>query len=72
MAKRAPSLKKAQGKYEREMLQAGEHIQVSLKLKAKADVDLFQALRRRFPDLTDTGIVRLAVRELSGKRNQGR
>ncbi len=54
------------------MLQAGEHIQVSLKLKAKADVDLFQALRRRFPDLTDTGIVRLAVRELSGKRNQGR
>ena len=70
MSKRPPALKKAQAAYEAAQLEQGAHIQVNLKLKASADIKAFGKLRKRFPDLTDTGIVRMAVKELAGKGNK--
>lgn len=47
-----------------------EIIQVNVKWKAKADVKMFKALRKRFPDDTDSAIVRKAVKELAAKGNK--
>ena len=47
-----------------------EIVQINVKWKAEKDVAMFAKLRKRFPDLTDTGIVRMAVKELAGKGNR--
>lgn len=47
-----------------------EIVQINVKWKAEKDVAMFEKLRKRFPDLTDTGIVRMAVKELAGKKNR--
>jgi hypothetical protein len=69
MAKRSKATKKAQATYERTKLDAGEHVQVGIKLKSAEDVAMFEALRKRFPDLKDAGIVRLALRKLGAAKN---
>lgn len=48
-----------------------EIIQVNLKFKAKEDVKMFKKLRDRFPDETDSAIVRKAVKLLASKSNRG-
>lgn len=65
---RTPKIKESQAAYEAEKLAAGEHIQINVKLKAAKDVAGFQGLRERFPDMTDTAIARLAIRELAAKK----
>lgn len=47
-----------------------EIIQVNVKWKAKADVQMFKKLRKRFPDVSDSMIVRKAVKELAAKSNK--
>jgi hypothetical protein len=64
MAKRPPGLVKAQAKYEAAKLDAGEHVQINVKLKTPADVKMIERLRKRFPDESDPGIARTALREL--------
>lgn len=46
-----------------------EIIQVNVKWKAKADVKMFKALRKRF-DMTDSAIVRMAVKKLADESNK--
>lgn len=59
----------AQQRYDAAKTQAGEHIQINLKLKTAADVKMLKGLRERFPDDKDTAIARIALRELAKKRN---
>ena len=49
---------------------AREIIQVNVKWKAKSDVKMFKALRKRFPDDTDSAIVRKTVKELAMRTNK--
>lgn len=58
----------AQARYQ--AAKASEYIQVNVKWKAKADVKMFEKLRKRFDGVSDSGIVRLAVKELAGKVNK--
>ena len=69
MAKRSKAVKKAQATYERAKLESGEHVQIGLKLKAARDVAMLKDLRARFPDLTDSGIARLALKRLAAAKN---
>lgn len=46
-----------------------EIIQVNVKWKAKADVKMFKGLRKRF-DMTDSAIVRMAVKKLADESNK--
>lgn len=59
----------AQQRYDAAKTQAGEHIQINLKLKTAADVKMIKSLRERFPEEKDTAITRIALRELAKKRN---
>lgn len=59
----------AQQRYDAAKTEAGEHIQINLKLKTAADVKMIKGLRERFPEQKDTAIARLALRELAKKRN---
>lgn len=47
-----------------------EIVQVNVKWKATADVEMWKRLRERFPDKTDTGIARMAIKELAKKGNR--
>jgi len=67
---RTPRIKESQAAYEAEKLAAGDHIQINVKLKAAKDVAGFKSLRERFPELTDAGIARLAIKELAKKGNR--
>jgi len=60
----------AQQRYDAAKTEAGQHIQINLKLKTAADVKMFQKLRERFEGETDSGIVRLAVKKLAEKSNK--
>ena len=64
---RTDGLKKAQAVYERGALATEKHVAVNLKLKSADDVEAMKALRGRFPNLTDSGIVRRAFRELAAR-----
>lgn len=64
MAKRPPGLVKAQAKYEAAKLDAGEHVQINVKLKTPADIKMIERLRKRFADESDPGIARHALRAL--------
>lgn len=44
-------------------------IQVNVKWKTAADVAAFKKLRDRFDGVSDSGIVRLAIKKLSGAKN---
>lgn len=65
-----PTKHAAQQRYDAEKTAAGAHIQVNVKFKAKADVKMFEKLRKRFEGESDSGIVRKAVRELAAKSNK--
>lgn len=67
MAKRPPALVRAQANYEAAKLEAGEHVQINVKLKTADDVKMIQRLRRRFPGESDPGIARTALRDLDKK-----
>ena len=71
MAKKAkkPSKHAAQQRYDAKQTAAGEHVQINLKLKTKADVEMMKLLRERFEGDKDTAIARRALRELAAKRN---
>jgi len=71
MAKRprTDAQRRAELAQEAKKRQSGEWVQVKATLKAKDDVERFRSLRARFPDLTDAGIVKLALRELDGGGN---
>ena len=45
-------------------------IQVNVRWKTAKDIAMFEALRKRFPDMTDSGIMRMAVKELAGRENR--
>jgi hypothetical protein len=47
-----------------------EAVQVNVKWKTPTDVKMWKKLRERFPDLKDSGIARLAVKELAKKGNK--
>jgi len=64
MAKRPPGLVKAQAKYEAAKLDAGTHIQINVKLKTAADVEMIARLRQRFPNDADPSIARRALRAM--------
>lgn len=66
---RTTSTKEAQARYEKGKLAAGEHIQINVKLKAEADVDMMSDLRERFAGESDPAIVRKALRELHARSN---
>ena len=59
----------AQARYQAKKEAEGAYVQVNVKFKAAADVKMFDGLRRRFDKLSDSGIVRLAVKELASKKN---
>ena len=67
---RTQKIKESQAAYEAEKLAAGAHIQINVKLKAAKDVAAFEGLRERFPELTDAGIARLALKELAKGGNR--
>lgn len=60
----------AQARYQAKKAAEGAYIQVNVKFKSKADVKMFEKLRVRFEDESDSGIVRKAVRELAAKGNK--
>lgn len=64
VAKRPPYVAKAQNKYEAAKLDAGAHVQINVKLKTAADVEMINRLRQRFPDDADPSIARRALREM--------
>ena len=66
---KAPKKYAAQAKYQAAKEEARAYVQVNVKFKSGADVKMFEKLRRRFPDLSDSGIVRRAVKELASKGN---
>lgn len=68
MAKKQPK-HKAQAQYQARKEAEGAYVQVNVKWKTAADVKMFEALRERFDDLSDSGIVRKAVKELAAKKN---
>ena len=47
-----------------------EVIQVNVRMKSKADLKMWKALRERFPDLTDPAIARLAFKKLEDGGNK--
>jgi len=69
MAKRTESVKKAQKVYDQAKLDAGEHVQINVKFKTQSDVEMMQRLKERFPDLTPSGIARVAIKALDGASN---
>lgn len=64
VAKRPPYVAKAQAKYEAAKLDAGAHVQINVKLKTIADVEMIGRLRERFPGDADPSITRRALRAL--------
>lgn len=67
--KRTDAQAAAEANYEAVKKAAGEWVQVNVRLKAKADVAMMQALRERFPDMTDAAIAKMALKLLAGKKN---
>jgi hypothetical protein len=65
-----PAKHAAQQRYDAKKTEAGAHVQVNVKFKSAADVKMFQKLRERFEDETDSGIVRIAVKRLAAKSNK--
>lgn len=63
-----PSKYEAQQRYQAK--KAAEYVQVNVKFKSAADVKMFKKLRDRFEGESDSGIVRLAVRELASRKNK--
>lgn len=68
-SKKAPK-HAAQQRYDADKTAKGEHVQINLKLKTKADVSMMQRLRARFEGEKDTAIARKALRELAAKANK--
>ena len=64
-----PKKYEAQARYQAKKEAAGAYVQVNVKFKSAADVKMFERLRERFESLSDSGIVRLAVKELARKKN---
>lgn len=54
----------SQRRYEAAKLDAGEHVQINVKLKTAADVAMIGRLRKQFPDDADPSIARHALRVL--------
>lgn len=67
--KRTDAQATAEANYEAVKKAAGEWVQVNVRLKAKSDVAMMQALRERFPDMTDAAIAKMALKLLAGKKN---
>lgn len=69
MAKAKRARTEAQIKAEEAYAASREIIQVNIKFKAVADVSMMKKLRKRFPDETDSAIIRMAVKKLADKAN---
>lgn len=54
----------SQRRYEAAKLDAGEHVQINVKLKTAADVEMIARLRERFPNDADPSIARRALRAM--------
>lgn len=69
-APKKPAKHAAQQRYEAKKTAEGAHVQVNIKFKSAADVKMFEKLRARFEGVSDSGIVRIAVKKLSEKSNK--
>jgi hypothetical protein len=63
--------KRTQAQIDAEAAYAAEReiVQVNVKWKAAADVEMWKELRERFRGLTDSGIARMAIKELAATGN---
>lgn len=59
----------AQIKAEEAYAASREIIQINSKMKAKEDVKMWKRLRKRFPDLKDTAIAKMAFKRLDAETN---
>ena len=66
---RTPSLKRAQARYQRDQREAGRAVQINIELKTDEDLTRWERLAARYPDLSKSGIGRLALTELDGRSN---
>lgn len=46
-----------------------DYVQINVKFKTQSDVEMMQRLKERFPDLTPSGIARIAIKALDGASN---
>jgi hypothetical protein len=59
----------SQARYQAKKAAEGAYVQVNVKFKTANDVAMFEKLRERFPDDSDSKIVRNAVKEMARKKN---
>lgn len=72
MAKRTEALKRAQNKYEAEKVEAGEHVQMNLKLKTRADLDGLKRVEAAFPHVPRARLLRLAWQDFVKQMPKGK
>lgn len=70
MPKRTEAVKRAQAKYEKAKAEEKAHVQINVKFKAKADLEMMDRLKERFPDKTPSGIAREALKALDAASNR--
>jgi hypothetical protein len=61
--------KRTQAQIEAEAAYAAAHplVQINLKFKTTADLQMWDALRAKYPGVADSGIARLAVKEFASR-----